>query len=166
MSCMVLTRSMATNNNQEGEPCTTALERQVQTLAEVVECLTQQNHDLEEQLHQRNAGPNNQGEEQEGTSPQYIAKRRDREGLEGSNALSKQERQDTSCPFVADTAPPHMVCRDADDEGNDGLHDNRPQGTGVKRPRQASSPDRFTLYSARHYIPPSSKVSYATDRSL
>ena len=45
---MVLTRSMVTNNNQEGEPCTTTLKRQVQTLAVVVERLTKQNHDLEE----------------------------------------------------------------------------------------------------------------------
>ena len=50
-SCMVLTWSMATNNNQEGEPRTTALERQVQTLSATVERLTKQNHDLEEQLH-------------------------------------------------------------------------------------------------------------------
>ena len=39
---MVLTCSMATNNNQDGEPCTTALEWQIQTLASVVECLTKQ----------------------------------------------------------------------------------------------------------------------------
>ena len=26
-------------------------------------------------------------------------------------------------------------CGDADDEGKDGLHDERPQKTGVKRPR-------------------------------
>ena len=70
---MVLTRSMATNTN--------ALERQVQTLVAVVEHLTKQNHDLEEQLCQRDAGPNSHEEEQGGTS----AKRRDREGLEGNN---------------------------------------------------------------------------------
>ena len=46
-SCMVLTRSMTTTNNVQGdEPCTTALERQVQTLVVVVECLTKQNHNL------------------------------------------------------------------------------------------------------------------------
>ena len=48
---MVLIRSMATtNNNQEHEPRTIAFERQVQTLVMAVECLTKQNHDLEEQL--------------------------------------------------------------------------------------------------------------------
>ena len=52
---MVLTRSMTTNNNNRDEPCITAFERQVQTLAAVVECLTKQNHDLEEQLRQRDA---------------------------------------------------------------------------------------------------------------
>ena len=55
---MVLTRSMATTNIiQEDEPprCTT-LERQVQTLMTAVERLTKQNHDLEEQLHQKDAG--------------------------------------------------------------------------------------------------------------
>ena len=53
---MVLTRSMATTiNNQEDELCTTALERQVQTFVAVVERLTKKNHDLEEQLCQKNA---------------------------------------------------------------------------------------------------------------
>ena len=52
---MVLTRLMATTNNVQGdEPRATALEKQVWTLVVVVEHLTQQNHDLEEQLHQRN----------------------------------------------------------------------------------------------------------------
>ena len=61
---------MATSNNNGDEPCTTALERQVQTLAVTVKCPTKQNHDLEEQMFQRNAGPNNRGEEKEGTSAQ------------------------------------------------------------------------------------------------
>ena len=72
---MVLTRSMATNNNHGDEPRTTVLERQVQTLAATVERLTEQNHNLEEQMSQREAGPNNHEEEQEDTS----AKRRDQE---------------------------------------------------------------------------------------
>ena len=45
---MVLTRSMATNNHTREEPRTAALERQVQTLVVDVECLTKQNHNLEE----------------------------------------------------------------------------------------------------------------------
>ncbi|KAL0012770.1 hypothetical protein SO802_007878 [Lithocarpus litseifolius] len=49
-----------TNNNQGDEPRTTALERQVQTLAAAVERLTKQNHDLEKQLRQKNAGLNTQ----------------------------------------------------------------------------------------------------------
>ena len=64
---MVLTHSMASTNNQGDEPRTTALERQVQTLATTVERLTKQNHYLEEQLRQRNARPNNHGDKQEGT---------------------------------------------------------------------------------------------------
>ena len=68
-SCMVLTRSMATTNNVQGDepPRSTALERQVQTLAAAVERLTKQNHDLEEQLRQRDAGHNVQ-EENQGTA--------------------------------------------------------------------------------------------------
>ena len=72
---MVLTRSMATTNNvQEDEPPrSTALERQVQTLAAAVERLTKQNHDLEEQLHQRDVGHNvqeeNQGDSSERRGP-------------------------------------------------------------------------------------------------
>ena len=99
---MVLTRLMANNNNHEDEPRITTLERQVQTLAAIMERLTKQNHDLEEQLRQRDVGPNNHGKEQEGTR----VERRDREGR---NAPSRQERQDTSCPSVADTTPSHMV---------------------------------------------------------
>jgi len=34
---------------------------------------------------------------------------RDQEGPKGSNALSRQELQDTSCPSIANTAPPYMV---------------------------------------------------------
>ena len=102
---MVLTRSMVTNNNNGDEPRIIALERQVQTLVAAVECFTKQNQDLEEQLRQRDAGRNSHREEQEGTR----VERRDREGLEGSNALSKQERQDSSRPSVANMAPPHKV---------------------------------------------------------
>ena len=50
---------MATTNNAQGDELrTTALERQVQTFVAVVECLTKQNHDLEEQLRQKNASLN------------------------------------------------------------------------------------------------------------
>ena len=70
-----------------------------------MERLTKQNHDLEEQLHQKNAMLNTQEEDHEGTS----AKRRNQEGPEGSNAPSRQERQDTSCPSATNTAPPHII---------------------------------------------------------
>ena len=64
---MVLTRSMvATNNVQGDEPRTTTLERQVHTLATTIEHLTKQNHDLEEQLCQKNARLNSQEEDQDG----------------------------------------------------------------------------------------------------
>ena len=59
---------VTTNNIQGDEPRPIALERQVQTLKAEVECLTKQNHDLEEQLCQRNAGYNIQEEDQEGTN--------------------------------------------------------------------------------------------------
>ena len=79
---------MATTNNTQGdEPRTTILEKQVQTLAAAVERLTKKNHDLEEQLRQKNAALNTQEEDQEGTN----AERRNQEGPEGSNAPSKQE---------------------------------------------------------------------------
>ena len=66
---MVLTRSMATTNDvQEEEPPTTALKKQVKTLAAAVERLTRQNRDLEKQLRQKNAAPDNQGADQERTS--------------------------------------------------------------------------------------------------
>ena len=60
---------MATTNDiQEEEPPTTALEKQVKTFAAAVERLTRQNRDLEEQLRQKNAVPDNQGADQERTS--------------------------------------------------------------------------------------------------
>jgi len=97
---------MATTNNNQGDKVrTTALERQVQTFAVVVERLTKQNHDLEEQLHQKNARLNTQEEGQKGTS----VERRDQERSKGSNAPSRQERHDTSHPFVADTTLPYMI---------------------------------------------------------
>ena len=97
---------MATTNNVQGdEPRITAFERQAQTLAAVMEHLTKQNHDLEKQLRQKDAGHNTQEEDQKGIS----VKRRDQEGLEDSNALSRPERQDMSRPSVTDTAPPHMI---------------------------------------------------------
>ena len=54
----------------------------------VVERLTKQNHDLEEQLRQRDAGPNIQEENREGNS----AERRDQEKPEGNNAPSRLEQ--------------------------------------------------------------------------
>ena len=57
---------VATNNVQGDEPRTTTLERQVHTLATTIEHLTKQNHDLEEQLCQKNARLNSQEEDQDG----------------------------------------------------------------------------------------------------
>ena len=85
---MVLTRSMATTNIVQGDepPRSTALKRQVQILMTAVERLTKQNHDLEEQLRQRDAGHNVQEDNQENNS-----ERREPERPEGSNALSRPE---------------------------------------------------------------------------
>ena len=103
---MVLTHSMATTNNvqRDESPRSTALERQVQTLMAIVEHLTKQNHDLEEQLRQRDAGHNVQEENQEDSS-----KRGEQERTEGSNAPRKPERQNLSLPSLMDTAPPPIV---------------------------------------------------------
>ena len=70
----------------------------------VVECLTKQNHDLEEQLRQKDTGHNVQEENQEDNSEQ-----REQEKLEGSNAPSRPERQNLSLPSFVDTAPPPIV---------------------------------------------------------
>ena len=103
---MVLTRSMATTNDiQEEEPPTTALEKQVKTLVAAVERLTKQNRDLEEQLRQKNVAPGNQGANQERTS----ADRRNQEGPQASNASSKLEQQNVSLLSLADTAPPLII---------------------------------------------------------
>ena len=97
---------MATTNNGQGDepPRSTALERQVQTHMAAVERLTKQNHDLEEQLRQRDAGHNVQEENQENNS-----ERGEPERPEGSNALSRPERWNLSIPSLMDTAPPPIV---------------------------------------------------------
>ena len=94
---------MATTNNIQGDepPRSTALERQVQTLMAAVECLTKQNHDLEEQLRQRDAGHDVQ-EENQGDS----SERGGPERPEGSNKPSRPKRRNLSMPFLMDTAPP------------------------------------------------------------
>nr|XP_023921524.1 uncharacterized protein LOC112032987 [Quercus suber] len=97
---------MATINDiQEKEPPTTALERQVQTFTAVMERLTKQNHDLEEQLLQKNVAPNDQREDQEGTN----AERKNQERPEGSNNPSRPERQNLSMPSLTDATPPYIV---------------------------------------------------------
>ncbi|XP_065622347.1 uncharacterized protein LOC136064490 [Quercus suber] len=99
---------MATTNDVQGEePPMTALERQVQTLAAAVERLTKQNHDLEEQLRRKNAAPNDQQEDQEGTS----TPRKNQEKPEGSHAPSKPEKQNLSMPSLTDATPPHIVAK-------------------------------------------------------
>ena len=60
-----------------------------------------------------------QEEDQEGTN----ADRRKQEGPEGSNTLSRPDRQDMSRPSITDAAPPHIV--EEDDERTDGMHDER-----------------------------------------
>ena len=102
---MVFTRSMATTNNVQGDepPRSTALERQVQTLMAAVECLMKQNHDLEEQLRQRDAGHDVQEENQGDISERGGPKR-----PEGSNKPNGPERRNLSMPSFMDTAPPHI----------------------------------------------------------
>ena len=103
---MVLTRSMATTNDVQGEePPTTALERQVRTLGATVERLTKRNLDLEEQLRQKDAAQNGQPEDQEENS----APRGNQERPEGSRAPSKPKRQLVSTPSLMDATPPHIV---------------------------------------------------------
>ena len=70
-NCIVLTQSIATTN-QETKNLPSTLERQVQTLAIVVEWLTQRNHKLEWQLEQWNdQEPNDQnnGQDRDKRSP-------------------------------------------------------------------------------------------------
>ena len=100
---MVLTHSMATTNNGQGDKPSrsTTLERQVQTLMVVVERLTKQNHDLEEQLRQRDAGHDVQKENQGDSSERGGPKR-----PEGSNEPSRPKQQNLSMPSLMDIAPP------------------------------------------------------------
>ena len=105
---MILTSSMATTNNVQGDkpPRSTALERQVQTLMATVERLTKQNHDLEEQLRQRDVGHDVQ-EENQGDS----SERGGLERPEGNNEPSKPERRNLSMPSLMDTAPPPIFAK-------------------------------------------------------
>ena len=63
-----------------------------------VERLTKQNHDLEEQLRQRE----NQGDSSERGGP---------ERPEGSNEPSRRERRNLSMPSLMDTAPPPIFAK-------------------------------------------------------
>ena len=69
-----------------------------------VECLTKQNHDLEEQLRQRDAGHNVQKDKQEDSF-----ERGEPERPEGSNAPSRPERQNLSLPSLMDAIPPPII---------------------------------------------------------
>ena len=99
---------MATTNNVQGDkpPRSTALERQVQTLVAAIERLTKQNHDLEEQLRQRDAGHNVQKENQGDSSERGGPER-----PEGSNEPSRPERRNLSMPSLMDTAPPPIFAK-------------------------------------------------------
>ena len=94
---------MATTNNIQGDesPRSTALEREIQTLMAAMERLTKQNHDLEEQLRQRDTGHNVQEENQWDSSERGGPER-----PEGSNKPSRPERRNLSMPSLMDTAPP------------------------------------------------------------
>ena len=97
---------MATINNvQENEPQPTALEKQVQILIAVVECLIKQNQVLEEQLHRK--ASNNIVEDLEDSN----AERQDRERPKGSNAPSRQKRQNISIPSLMDATPPPVFVK-------------------------------------------------------
>ena len=92
-----------------------------------MERLTKQNHDLEEQLRQRDAGHNvqeeNQGDNSERGGPEW---------LEGSNEPSKPERLKHALSYGY--CPTTYFRRDASDEGTNGGYDERSQGTCLKRP--------------------------------
>ena len=97
---------MANSNDVQGDepPRPTALERQVQTLAAAVERLTKQNHNLEEQLRQKNTGHNGQ-EENQGDS----SERRGPEKQGGSNEPSGTERRNSSMPSLTNATPPPIL---------------------------------------------------------
>ena len=96
---------MATINNvQEDELRLITLEKQVQILIAAVERLMKQNQVLEEQLHWK-TWHNILEKGLEDTS----AERRDQEGPEGSNALSRLERQNVSLTSLMDATPPPIV---------------------------------------------------------
>ena len=72
----------------------------MQILTAAIERFTKQNQVLEEQLHRKTG--NNIVEDLEDSSTE----RRDREGLEGGNALSRLEWQNVSVPSLMDVTPP------------------------------------------------------------
>ena len=97
---------MATINNvQEDELQPNALEKQVQVLTTVVERLTRQNQVLEKQLHRK--ADNNIAKDLGDSNAEW----RDREGPEGSNALSRLERRNISIPSLIDATPPPVFAK-------------------------------------------------------
>ena len=71
-----------------------------------VERLMKQNHDLEEQLRQKDVG-HNVYEENQGDS----SERRGPERPEGSNEPSRPERRNLSMPSLMDIAPPPILAK-------------------------------------------------------
>ena len=94
----------STNNIQEDELRPTAIKKQVQILTVTLKRLMKQNQVFEERLHRR-TGHHIPEKDLEDNS----AERRDREGLEGSNAPSKLEWQNVSLPSLMDATPPPVV---------------------------------------------------------
>jgi len=73
---------------------------------------------------------NTQEEDQEGTS----AERRNQEGPEGSNTPKQTRATGYKLSIRCQYCSTSHSSGDADDEREDGRHDERPQRIGVKRP--------------------------------
>ena len=110
---MVQTSLMATIN-QETENPSNALERQVQTLATMVEQLTQRNQELEQQLNQRNERCQEGQCDERDTDEQNgshlpTRDRQEREDQEENNIPNRRDGlEDTSCPSEMEVSAMRM----------------------------------------------------------
>ena len=104
---------MATTNQKTGNP-SNALKRQVQTLVVEIERLIQWNHELERQLEQQNnREPNDQNDKQNrdehNNDHPPTNDHQERDDQEESNAISRCDQQDTSCPSELEVSALRMV---------------------------------------------------------
>ena len=130
----------------------------MQILTAAVERLTKHNQVLEEQLCRKTG--DNVAEDLEDSS----AKRRDCEGLEGSNALSRLERQNVRIPSLMDATPPPIFTEIQVMKEQMEVMMNALKGRVSSDLDDLVNHTDSLVHYRRQLFPPTAQVSYAAHR--